>query len=337
MTNYVYSLPLDAPEGGIEPARLLDIVRKSAISVQLVTISIDPVAGTFTLVFAAPLSPSDQNLLDGGSGLPHGTHPAGGLIALADNSPPSNPVRVVNSLSVAIQQQQKSNGHYRVVPLTLLAIGSGATKYNDFVVQDYPKGLDWHNAHFYAGDSDSGDQIVMAKLLIGKIAALAAPATQGDTIVTLAGPASILKPTAQGGVIDEGFFLSFGTEASSAAAVNSVAGGPPGTGTLSNPETELREYEIYSIGTVTPIGSGNVSVPVTLFAALAAGLAGGLDANLTIRAVPDPIPITKNDTINIGGDVLTAGNMPAGSKLRYGYQNNGQATKNIRAYLTTLY
>ena len=338
-TTRTYSISLDMPGGTLNNSgKLQSELAAPGNGVSTKVDGISTSGDALNIVFDAALSASEIMALDGGTGLPYGTHPAGGLLAAHDDtpSPPvAQPVTVDNDPGVVVQQQSKSNGHYRAVPLLLLGIAPGATQYSEIVVQDYPKGMDWHNAHFYAGDSDSGDVIAGAKMLVGKISVLAAAAASGDTVVVVAGPAGVLKTMALGGALDEGFYLSFGTEQSTAAVIN--AANPPGTGTLSNPQGELTEYEIYSFGAQTPIGGGNVIVQITLLTALVADLTQGMDVNLVVRGIPEPIPITKGDTINIGGDVLTAGNMPAGSKLRYGYQNNGPGVKNIRGVLTALY
>jgi len=338
---FTYSVTQDFPGGKCNTTNLNSEIMASSIVTAIASVSANPVTapvndvvqdGTMTVTFKTDLSTTDQNTLDGGAGQPYGTHPAGGLIALHNNSPTP-----LDTQPVVVNQQAKSNGHYRVIPLSILGIEPSATMYADYVVPDYPRGLDWHNAHLYCGDADSGDQIAVAKLLLGQVGSLAAPNNPGDTVVTVTGPASVLAPTASGGKLDEGFYLSFGVESSSATEINAVSGGPPGTGTPSNPEGELTEYEIYSIGAQTPIGGGNVTVPVTLLVGLAAALTAGTNANLVIRALPDPLPITKGDTINIGGDVLTTGNLPTGSTVRHGYQNNGAAVKNVRGFMTALY
>jgi hypothetical protein len=350
-TTFTFDVALDFPGGKCNLVTLAkEIGRSASITIALAdggvgssgSVPVDDVvsAGVVALVFKTDLPQVDETALAGGAGQPYGTHPAGGLIAAHDNTPtplPVQPVVVKATAPVVVQQQQRSNGHYRILPLVILNIAAGMTKYNEIVVQDYPNGMDWHNAHFFTGDSDSGDQIATAKLLVGKIAVVGQPAAQGDTKVTLVGPAYVLNTTALGGALDEGFYLSFGTENSDLATINGVQGGPPGTGDLSNPEGELREYEIYTVGTPTPIGGGNVAVEITLFSALAAEVGQGVDANLVSRGVPEPLPLTKGDRIDIGGDVLSSGNMPAGSKLRFGYQNNGQATKSMRGHLTVLY
>jgi len=223
-----------------------------------------------------------------------------------------------------------------MIPLVVGPIGAGETKYADYVVPDLTFGLDWHNAHFYAGEADSGDQIAAAKLLVGKIAVVAAPAAEGATTIVLAGYPQVLKSASQGGAIDEGFYLSFGTEDSAAATINE--GDPIANDrTIDNPNGELVEYRVKRIGTQTPLGGGLVSVTIELMSALVADVAQNADANLVIRGLPVPLPVTKGDTVNIGGDVLTAGNMPAGAILRYGYQNNGASPKTIRGIFTVLY
>jgi hypothetical protein len=334
-TTYTYSLALDAPDGAINSDKLQAAIRASAITVALDGISTGE--GLFGIAFKDALDDANRTILDGNNGSggtngqPSNVHPALGLIQSTDNTPNASltqPVQVV--------QQQKTPGHYNMIPLVVGPIPAGETKYADYVVPNFTAGLDWHNAHFYAGEADSGDEIAAAKLILGQIASAAAPASQGDTTIVLVGYPQVLKPTSQGGAIDEGFYLSFGVENSSADSINT--GDPTANGrSIANPNGELAEYRIKRIGLPNPIGNGLVTVTIELLSALEENVAQNTNANLVIRGIPDPIPLTKGDTVNIGGDVLTAGNMPAGSILRYGYFNNGSSPKTIRGIFTVLY
>lgn len=234
---------------------------------------------------------------------------------------------------VSIKQQRSTPGHYKLVPLVIADIPVGQVRYNDYVVPDYTHGLDWLNAHFYAGEIDSGDQIATAKLIGPKIGGLAAQALTGATSVAVVSTPGVLVPTARGGALDEGFCLTFGTENSTAVAINSA----PPSGSIVNPDQELREYEIKRIGLETPVGGGLVAVTIELFEALATDYAAGLDVNLIVRAMSEPIPLTSGDSINIGGDVFESGNMPPNSRVRFGFKNNGASPKTIRGMFTVLY
>jgi len=100
-TNYTYSIPLDCPDGAINPGKLQTAIQNSAISISLNYISTDGgvangqviTLGTITIFFNDALDAANRTILDGNNGsggvntgLPSATHPAAGLIASTDNS-----------------------------------------------------------------------------------------------------------------------------------------------------------------------------------------------------------------------------------------------------------
>jgi hypothetical protein len=78
---YVYSIALDFPGGEFDGAvsDRLNALIQANIPVPLLDISSD--GENVTINFAQDLDGPQQQILDGGSGSPYGTHPAGGLIA----------------------------------------------------------------------------------------------------------------------------------------------------------------------------------------------------------------------------------------------------------------
>ena len=249
----------------------------------------------------------------------------------------SNDVIVANEPNIVIKQERKTVGHYKMLPINL-TVPAASTRYADRVVPDYTRGLDWLSSLFDgSGVVETGDEIVCGKLLVGQIAAVAADAAQDATTVVLAGPATVLKPTTDGGALDEGLFLSFGTENTTAAGINAAPPTATNGRTFSNPDQELREYEIKRIGTPTPIGGGNVTVAITLFTGLAAAVTAGTAANLVSNAIPEPLMMSAGERLDIGGQAVTSGNMPSGSKIRVGFTNNGAGSKTICGKLIVLY
>jgi hypothetical protein len=233
---------------------------------------------------------------------------------------------------VILRQERLTPGHYTPKSLSF-TIPPNEFRYKDIVIPDYTNGMDILSAMFDSSQVDTGDEICCGKVIIGKIGVLAAPASAGDSVVIVASTAGVLRSTLQDGALDEGFNLSFGVEASTDSAINS---GPP-TGNPLNPDQELKEYEIKRIGAETDAGGGTYTCAVTLFSTLASSVAAGTDVNIVAPFIKEPIPITKNGMINLGGETLTAGNIPANKRIRFGYKNNGAAEKTIRAVLGMLY
>lgn len=88
-TTYIYSISADCPNGLVNIYKLKLAIQASAIVISLSNISTSN--NILAISFNDILSGTDQNILDGGSGSPYGTHPAGGLIANTDNSPTFSP------------------------------------------------------------------------------------------------------------------------------------------------------------------------------------------------------------------------------------------------------
>ena len=248
---------------------------------------------------------------------------------------------IVPVREVTIKQERQTYGHYRIVPcaydVPAAGPGESGVRYHDLTVPDYSSGWDFMRAICPTQDLDSGDEIVTAKLLGGKIAAVASTASKDATDIYLASTPGVLIPTALGGYISEGYFLSFGADTATSETINA---GPPSkdvSGTWTNPDQELREYEIKRIGPEVDIGSGLRMVKITLFTPLADTVAAGTDANLVVKFLTEVWPITKGDMVDIGGDHLTSGPLPANKILRCGFRNTGNATKTIRGYMKMLY
>ena len=254
-----------------------------------------------------------------------------GTVAPAD-------VTVTNDPDVIIKQERGTLGHYKILPLLLAGVPAGQTRYVDRVVPAYTRGLDWLSALFAGGDQvETGDLLCSGKLLVGQIAQVAADAAQGDTTITIAGPASVLQSTETGGALSEGFALSFGTENTTDAGINAAPPTATGTRSWSNPNQELKEYEIKRFGAATDIGGGNVTRTITLFTALDAAVTAGTAANLVMSAIPEPLTMLKGESLDVGGQAFVAGPMPAGTRLRAGFRNNGAAAKTVCGKLFVMF
>jgi len=238
----------------------------------------------------------------------------------------------------AIQQERNTVGHYRILPLLLSAVPGGQTRYVDRVVPDFTRGLDWLSAVFDGGDQiDTGDLVCAGKLLFGQIAQVAAPAAQGDTQITIAGPENVLLDTENGGALSEGFFLSFGTETATATTINAAPPSISGTRNWSNPDQELREYEVKRYSAQTPIGGGNCLVTITLFTALEAAVSAGASANLISVAIPEPLTMLKGERLDVGGQCFSAGPLTPGSRLRAGFRNVSGSAKTVCGKLFVMF
>ena len=253
---------------------------------------------------------------------------------------PNDPVPVVQPLdsTVKVKQERATAGHYRPIPI-VFAVPTAKVRYYDWIVPARTNGTDWLALLFNAGDVTSGDEIVMGKGFLGVIAQVAANASSGDTSITIASTAN-LSATLRGGYLDEGFFLSFGTEATTAGPTDgslipslNYSADQPSPGNDNNPNAELPEYEI---GTLRDQDASGVTT-IGLLTPLAANISAGTPVNLVVRVINDPIPVTKGADYNFGGHVLTAGALPGGTKIRFGFRNNSGADEMVRAVFETLY
>lgn len=225
----------------------------------------------------------------------------------------------------SLSQERNTPGHYRPVPITIADVPAGETRFADYVVPDLTHGVDWSNVRVFTSELDTGDEIVAGKLLAGQIGVLAADAAQGATEVSVVAPSGVLMPTALGGVIDEGFFVSLGNEASTAEALNA------------GDSDELAEIEIKRIGQQQDVGGGNSLVQISLFTPIGEAAVAGTPVNLVVRVVTQPIVLVKGYPLDIGGTVLTAGNLPPNRRVRFGFKNNGVGTKTVRSIFEVLY
>jgi hypothetical protein len=91
ITPLVYSIPLDLPNGlfTIYYSDNLQFAINNSAIVTATYVTADLSAQTLTVVFADVPQPGEQNILDGGSGMPYNTDPAGGLIASTSANPSS--------------------------------------------------------------------------------------------------------------------------------------------------------------------------------------------------------------------------------------------------------
>ena len=244
----------------------------------------------------------------------------------------TNP-RIIDTLeesSIEIRQHAKSSNHFQVIPVEF-TVGGNTTQYKDIITPDYTKGWDPLSISHYASLATTGDQVVTAKILIGKIGSVASAVTAGATEVTLASSKGILLPMILGGVLDEGFYLSFGVENSTDAELNAGITGDP-----VNPDEELKEYEIKRIGSEVDAGGGTFTNTITVFGTLPA-IAANLDANLVTRWVRSPISLISGQLIKWGSETLKGGNVPANKRTRFGYKNIGGTVLTIRGSLSVLY
>lgn len=247
--------------------------------------------------------------------------------------PSAEPVNYRSLMEFSARQEDKSNGHYGAYPLCF-DVPAGKTRYIDFPVPDYTRGLDLLQIHWPANDWEMGDLIVTGKLMAGQIGQLASDAAQGATVVTVASTLGVLKPTSLGGSLDEGFFLSFGDDIVTDANIN--AADP--TINLINPSPELPELEIKRLGVETDIGGGNGTCSITLFSGLPSAIAAGTPVNLVVRFIRGSLEIATGDVIDMGVETLKSGNLPGLRRGRFGAKNTSASTnKRVRARLSMMY
>ena len=240
-----------------------------------------------------------------------------------------------------LKQERGTYGHYEIVPCVWeCPAADGAepgVRYHDLTVPDFSNGWDFMRAVAPSQDWDSGDEIVTAKLMGGKIGGVAQNAAQDATEIYVASTPGVLRPSMMDGFVNEGYSLSFGTDTATAASINA---GPPSktnSGTWVNPDQELREYRIKRVGDEVDIGGGLMMVKFTLFTGLAAAVDANADCNLVVKFLYNVWPIVKGDMVDIGGDHLTSGPLPANKILRCGFRNTGATTKKLRGYMKMLY
>jgi hypothetical protein len=236
--------------------------------------------------------------------------------------------------TTSIQQERKTAGHYAEISI-YFDVQANSVAYKDIVVPNLTNGWDWINCSFYSGDATSGDFIATGKTMIGQIGAVAVAANQNATSIFVAAPIGVLRSTRVGGAVDEGYYLSFGTDTVTDAQIN--AANPPGNQTIENPVPELLEYQIQRIGAPTNNGNGTETVEFTLATALTTGITAGANANLIVRAFPNALRIVKGKSYDLGGRALAAGNIPAGTRIRFGYKNTASSVYTPTAELEVFY
>lgn len=243
-----------------------------------------------------------------------------------DPAPTGTDVTIVDTVSeesVSIKQDQGTNAHYGAIQIAF-DVPTSATRYKDWTAPDLTLGVDILQVNFSASELSTGDRIVAGKCMIGQIAQVAVAASTGATSITLAAPTGMLCPTALGGVIDEGFYFSFGTDNVTDETLNQ--GG-----------SELAEYRIKRIGNETEIGGGVSTCEITLLTALLADVAQGAAANLVCRFIQEPIEVVAGNNYSFGEETEKGGNLPAGRRIRTGYENNSGSAVRVRGDLSYLY
>lgn len=257
----------------------------------------------------------------------YGTAPSYTYVWLLSTDPaPAQDATIVDRVesgSVEIKQDQGTNAHYGAIQIAF-DVPANSTRYKDWTSPDLTLGVDILQVNFNTSELSTGDKIVAGKCMIGQIAQVAVAASTGATVVTLAAPSGLLRATALGGVIDEGFYLSFGTDNVTDETLNT--GG-----------SELAEYRIKRIGTETPVGGGVSTCEITLLSALQADVAQGASANLVCRFVQEPIEIVAGGDYHFGEETEKGGNLPAGRRIRTGYQNTSGSAVRVRGDLSYLY
>lgn len=241
------------------------------------------------------------------------------------------PVVVRDEVKTRVQQSRGTSGHYKPLPV-VFAVPSGKVRYKDVTVPGLSAGIDWMDLDFLAADVTSGDKIVMGKGFMGVVGQVAANAAQGATSVLVASTPGVLAPTSRGGVLDEGFFLSFGAESTTDSDLNTAADAAD-PGDDRNPAAELPEYMVLRLSDQDENGVAQIQLAQPLADAITAGAF----VNLIVRVVDEPVEITKGKHYHFGAQALEAGSLPAGAKLRFGFRNESDHDETVRAELHTLY
>jgi hypothetical protein len=219
-----------------------------------------------------------------------------------------------------IKHDSGSNAHYWMEGISFSAPDPAGTITikNVYTVPDLTRGIDLMGALIYSGTGKTGDRITYAAVLFGQIAAVIA-ADAGAKTVTLRGPIGIMRATSKGGRIDEGFYLSFGTEAFVEA-------------------NALEEFMIRRIGDPTPVGDNvNEDVVMTLDTFPGATPTGGTAANLVVKFVRNPLELTGSEPIKMGEETFNGSPIAAGKVVRVAYERNGTGSTKVRGHLAVLY
>lgn len=245
-------------------------------------------------------------------------------IWLPDTDPaPANSDAIVDSMEEnrpEIKHEVGSNGHYWVEGIAFDAAGPAGTvtKKNIYTVPDFTRGVDLLGATLYGDLTKSGDRLIDGQVLIGQVAVVIA-ADAGAKTVTLRSQIGVLKASAMGGKIDEGYYLAFGTE--TFAEANALA-----------------EFMIKRIAAAVPVGDNvNEDVVITLDTFPGGAPTPGTPANLAVRFIRTPIELTGGEPIEIGKETFTGSPIPAGRVIRVAYERNQVTTVRVRGHLSLLY
>ena len=249
----------------------------------------------------------------------------------ATTSPEAGAIIVdqITEKALRIKQNKKTPGHIRRIPITFDATANDPDKitYFDYTVPDLSNGIDLVGADFLLKGATDGDEIACAKVIIRGVGSVGANAPAAQADIDIQSALGKLVPTLQEGILDEGFYMTFGTDATTDAGLNAET------------ETELEEHEIKRIGAESDIGGGFGQATITMFSNFSAQVDAGLNVNLVLSFIPSssPIEIHEGEKVTIGQETFDGANLPAGAIIRLGYKNTGPSDYRVRGSLMALY
>lgn len=169
-TLYSYNIASDFPDGQANIGKLRD-----EITISLITIALDYITaygGTVYIYFKASLPAGDKTTLDGDT-----TGPAGGLIALHDNSPDAP-----EELPVVIQEEStKTNGKFQFSSFYFNAAGGTTTTYD----KSFPFAISVLDFWWITDLEDRGDAVDLCVGPNTTTGAITADVTASDTVINV--------------------------------------------------------------------------------------------------------------------------------------------------------
>jgi len=172
MASYVYSVASDFPDGKVNPTKLDDEIRASSITTALDGVVV--IGDVLTLYFKASLSPADKTTLDGDT-----SNPAGGLIAVTDNTPSS--ITEVDVMATIKEESVPTNGKFQFTSLQF-TVPAETTAIHD---QSWPFPISVLDFWWITDVEDRGDVV---SLLVGPdtpTGALTVSASAADTLLNV--------------------------------------------------------------------------------------------------------------------------------------------------------